>query len=314
MTTGRGPAHIAPTPNSSRTDDRTPWVSRWALNVAHDDWCDDIDAQAALEDAISRHRLELPAGRTLYRSEVLSVLRALSCRADTATLEADLTIDQLTTRTALSRHRVKVSLRVAQDAGLLVNVSKAHKIIGRAGRAPRRRLEYLAPYLALRAEHHNVEEVGPHVDLVPLSDRQSEVGPYVDPLHGPANEEVGPVTPRSGSTCGPALPSLITPPKPPHEVSESDPPRTDHLGTLTDAVLERVMRYKLSQGGVRNPPALRASITRDVRRQVAAGLERWPNVDPTLSALRDWIACRYLGEQPNRAVHEQLEEANRILA
>ena len=141
-----------PTLAHDRIPNSTRWVNPLWLAVAHDAWCADNDAQAALEEAVQRR---VPAHRERNqriptRADALAVLGRLSARANPQTRIADLTYKQLEVVTAVPvRVGIPTVFSIAMELGLVVNVTKAGKPItqGGAGRAPKRRLAYLDPYL-----------------------------------------------------------------------------------------------------------------------------------------------------------------------
>ena len=150
--TRRRSGDATPTLAHDRNLDSTRWVNPLWLAVAHDAWCADADAQAALEEAVQRR---VPAHRERNqriptRADALAVLGRLSARANPQTRIADLTYKQLEVVTAVPvRVGIPTVFSIALELGLVVNVGKAGKPItqGGAGRAPKRRLDYLVTYL-----------------------------------------------------------------------------------------------------------------------------------------------------------------------
>jgi len=150
--TRRRSGEATPTLAHERTPNSTRWVNPQDLAVAHDAWCADAEAQAVLEDAVKRRE---PAARERHqrittRADVLAVLGRLTARANPQTRIADLTYSQLEVVTAIPRDvGIPTVFSIAMELGLVVNVTKAGKPItqGGAGRAPKRRLAYLDPYL-----------------------------------------------------------------------------------------------------------------------------------------------------------------------
>jgi len=150
--TRRRSGEATPTLAHDRNLDSTRWVNPLWLAVAHDAWCADTDAQAVLEEAVQRR---VPAHRERNqriptRADALAVLGRLSARANPQTIVADLTYKQLEVVTAVpARVGIPTVFSIALELGLIVNVGKAGKPItqGGAGRAPKRRLDYLVPYL-----------------------------------------------------------------------------------------------------------------------------------------------------------------------
>lgn len=150
--TRRRSGEATPTLAHDRNLDSTRWVNPLWLAVAHDAWCADTDAQAALEEAVQRR---VPAHRERNqriptRADALAVLGRLQARANPQTMVADLTYKQLEVVTAVpARVGIPTVFSIALELGLVVNVGKAGKPItqGGAGRAPKRRLDYLVPYL-----------------------------------------------------------------------------------------------------------------------------------------------------------------------
>ena len=148
----RRSGEATPTLAHERTPNSTRWVNPQDLAVAHDAWCADAEAQAALEDAVKRRE---PAARARHqrittRADVLAVLGRLTARANPQTRIADLTYSQLEVVTAIPKDvGIPTVFSIAMELGLVVNVTKAGKPItqGGAGRAPKRRLAYLDPYL-----------------------------------------------------------------------------------------------------------------------------------------------------------------------
>ena len=148
----RRSGEATPTLAHERTPNSTRWVNPQDLAVAHDAWCADAEAQAVLEDAVKRRE---PAARARHqrittRADVLAVLGRLTARANPQTRIADLTYSQLEVVTAIPRDvGIPTVFSIAMELGLVVNVTKAGRPItqGGAGRAPKRRLAYLDPYL-----------------------------------------------------------------------------------------------------------------------------------------------------------------------
>lgn len=148
----RRSGEATPTLAHERTPNSTRWVNPQDLAVAHDAWCADAEAQAVLEDAVKRRERAARERhqRITTRADVLAVLGRLTARANPQTRIADLTYSQLEVVTAIPKDvGIPTVFSIAMELGLVVNVTKAGKPItqGGAGRAPKRRLAYLDPYL-----------------------------------------------------------------------------------------------------------------------------------------------------------------------
>jgi len=260
--------------------DRSDWVNPLWVGQAFDEWCADLDAQAAIDQACRQRAAEIDAKggkeKKVDRSDVLPVLAALARRAKPWTLTADLTVGQISTVTAQSTKSVEACLSIARQLDHIVNVTKERKpAAGRAGRAPKRRLLFLVD----------------RVERIASASRRD------------SPDELGRELSRNGSVCRPSLNSSLT---------NTAADRADEVGrTRRQQLLDNVIGEIASKKGV-TPHVIRV---RDPRLSRAAR-ERVDQLDdaivqhiaPDDDALVAYLADASTGIGGSITTWQQIEE------
>lgn len=141
---------------------RIPGVSVGSLLDMHFRYWDDPGHVARLDDTCVEDRNGARGRKRTRPDAVRHVLLVMIRNLSFADFTSNLTVGQIASRTGLSTEKVRDCLRIAREAGLIVNVDQALRpIAGRPGRAPRRRLEYL--FLATDPE----DEIASPADATP---------------------------------------------------------------------------------------------------------------------------------------------------
>ena len=269
MTRRQGPRHLAPAPAHDRYVKTTPTV-RDLIEWDREWWSEPSNVEL-VRSAVASVSASGASGVKVDRARHLT--HVLTEWTSKTAFTVTLSVKRMAGLMATSEDIVKVHLRVLRTAGLLIEVRPPAKWSQDGpGRTAHRRLTYLL-------EAHQRDS---RTDI----DGISEGNP-----------------PSIGETVTDPLPIAIT--KPPHGAREE---QGDGLAVLTVSALDRIMAHKVNQGGVKNEPALRASIKSKVAECARRAIQRWPRVPPAEDALARYATAKYLGEQVSNALVQDLEE------
>lgn len=269
MNQRQGPRHLAPAPAHDRYPKSTPTV-RDLIEWDREWWSEPANVEL-VRSAVATVSATGESGVKVDRARHLA--HNLTEWTSKTTFTVTLSVKRMAGLMATSEDIVKIHLRVLRTAGVLVEVRPPIKWSqDRPGRTAHRRLTYLV-------EAHRRDS---RADI----DGISEGNP-----------------PNIGGTVTDPLPSSIT--KPPHGARGE---QGDGLAVLTESALDRIMAHKVNQGGVKNEPALRASIKSKVAECARQAIQRWPRVPPADDALARYATAKYLGEQVSTALVQDLEE------
>ena len=269
MSLRQGPRHLAPAPAHEPHRNSRPTV--FQLVVWDREWWSEPANVELVRAAVAAISASGASGVKVDRARHLA--HVLTEWTSTREFTVTLSVQRLAGLMATSEDIVKIHLRVLRTAGVLVEVRPPIKWSqDKPGRTAHRRLTYLL-------EAHQRDS---RTDI----DGISEGNP-----------------PNIGETVTDPLPIAIT--KPPHGARGE---QGDGLAVLTESALDRIMAHKVNQGGVKNEPALRASIKSKVAECARQAIQRWPRVPPAADALARYATAKYLREQVSNALVQDLEE------
>ena len=263
--------------------DRNRWVNPLWLGQAFDEWCADLDAQAAIDEACRRRAAEIDAKggkeKKVGRADVLAVLAALVRRAKPWTMTADLTAGQISIVTAQSTKSVESCLSIARQLDHIVNVDNARKPLnGRAGRAPKRLLLFLVD----------------RVERIASASR----------LDSP--DEIGREVSTNTSACRPPLNSSLT------NSARNKAGNTERhwCQELTSNVISELATKK----GVRVAAIRGAQLGRETERRVNDLDPLLHSLPPDDNQLVAWLADSISGKGGSQTTYQRLEERAREIS